>query len=119
MKRVKELAKENSKLTWKHFTANKQAKTKVSRRLPQRMKTEKYSNNPLTNLYIRLVKKRSSSRVLPVLKKVIYKTNHLISKLYNKLGKKRTTSREQTVSEVETQMIDDRFRDKPMQYLVV
>ena len=30
MKRVKELAKENSKLTWKHFTANKQAKTKVS-----------------------------------------------------------------------------------------
>jgi hypothetical protein len=113
MKRVKELAKENSKLTWKHFTANKQAKTKVSRRLPQQMKTEKYSNNPLTNLYIRLVKKRSSSRVLPVLK-VIYKTNHLISKLYNKLGKKRTTSREQTVSEVETQMIDDRFRDKPV-----
>ena len=95
MKGVKELAKENSKPIWKHFTANKPANTKVSRRLPcpHRMKTKKYSNNPLTNVHIRLKKKRSSSRVLPVMK-VRYKTNHLVSKLYNKLGKTRSTSRE-------------------------
>jgi hypothetical protein len=96
MKRVKELAKENSKPIWKHFMANKPAKIKVSRRLPQQKKTRKFSSNPLTNMYTRLKKKRSSSRVLPVMK-VKYKINHLISKMYNKLGKKRSTSREQTV----------------------
>jgi hypothetical protein len=36
MKRVKELAKENSKPIWQHFTANKPAKTKVSRKTSQR-----------------------------------------------------------------------------------
>ena len=46
--------------------------------------------------------------------KVKYKINHLIAQLYNKLGKKRSTSREQTVLEVETQQIDDRFGDEPM-----
>jgi hypothetical protein len=61
MKRVKELAKENSKPIWKHFTANKPAKTTVSRNLTQQVKTKKYSNNPLTNVYLRLKKKRSSS----------------------------------------------------------
>ena len=40
--------------------------------------------------------------------------NHMISKLYTKLGKKQSTSREQTVLEVETQMIDDRYGDTPM-----
>ena len=113
MKRVKELAKENSRLIWKHFTANKPAKTKVSRKLPKQMKTKKYSNNPLTNVYIRLKKKRSSSRVLPV-RKIKYKINDLISKVYTKLGKKRSTSREQTVMDVETQMINDRYGNEPM-----
>ena len=47
MKRVKELAKENSKPLWKHSTANKPAKTTVSRKLPQQVKTKKYSNKPL------------------------------------------------------------------------
>ena len=61
MKRVKELAKENSKPIWKYFTANKPAKTTVSRNLTQQVKTKKYSNNPLTNVYLRLKKKRSSS----------------------------------------------------------
>jgi hypothetical protein len=36
MKRVKELARENSKPLWKHFTANKPAKTKVSRKITTR-----------------------------------------------------------------------------------
>ena len=47
MKRVKELAKENSKPLWKHFTANKQAKTTVSRKLPKQVQTKRYSNKPL------------------------------------------------------------------------
>ena len=51
--------------------------------------------------------------VLPAMKAKC-KSNHLISKLYKKLGKKGSTSREQTVLEVETQMIDDSFGDKPM-----
>ena len=113
MKIVKELAKENSKPIWKHFTATKPAKTIVSRKIPQHMKTKKYSNNPLTNVYTRLQKKRSSSRVLPVITKVKHKINHLVSKLYNKLGKKRSTSRETTAVEIETQTIDDRFGDEP------
>ena len=114
MIKVKELAKENSKPIWKHFTANKPAKTTVSRKIPQKAKSKKYSSNPLTNVYIRSKKERSSSKVLPVIMKVKHKVNHLISKLYNKLGKKRSTSREQTVLEVETQKIDDRFGDEPM-----
>ncbi|OEU11448.1 hypothetical protein FRACYDRAFT_245187 [Fragilariopsis cylindrus CCMP1102] len=115
MKRVKELAQDNSKPIWQHFTANKPAKTKVSRkRKPSKqLKPKKYSNNPLTNVYTRLKKKRSSSRVLPVIKKIKHKVNHLISSLYNKLGKKRSTSREQTALEVGKQIIDDRFGDEP------
>ena len=68
-------------------------------------------------MYTRLKKKRSSSRVLPVIKKIKHKcnkVNHLITKMYNKLGKKRSTSREQTVMDVEKQMIDDRYGDEPM-----
>ena len=112
MKRVKELAQEKSKPIWQHFTANKPAKTTVSRKIAKQVKTKKYSNNPLTKVYTRLKKKRSTSRVLPV-KKIKYKINDLISKAYTKLGKKRSTSREQTVLEVATQMIDDRFGDEP------
>ena len=112
MKRVKELAKENTKPIWKHFTANRPAKTTVSRKQTQQIKPKKYSNNPLTNVYTRLKKKRSSSRVLPVVK-AKYKINHLISRLYNTLGKKRSTSRETTVIDTEEQIIDDRFGDEP------
>ena len=49
MKQVKELAKENSKPIWKHFTASKQVKTKESRKLTTRKQTKKI---PLTtNVY--------------------------------------------------------------------
>jgi hypothetical protein len=111
MIRVKELAKENSKPIWKHFTANRPAKTAVSRKTT-RTATRKMSNNPLTNVFNRLRKKRSSSRVSPVLK-AKYKMNSLMSTLYEKLGKKRLTSRATTVLEVETQTIADRFGDGP------
>jgi hypothetical protein len=115
MNRVKEVAQANSKPIWQHFTANKPAKTKVSRKAmtQKEAKVKKMSNNPLTNVYTRLQKKSSSSRVIPVLKGK-YKMNGLISKMYTKLGKKRSTSRAKTILEVEIQTIDDRFGDKPM-----
>ncbi|OEU19894.1 hypothetical protein FRACYDRAFT_235957 [Fragilariopsis cylindrus CCMP1102] len=113
MKRVKELAQDNRKPIWQHFTKNKPAKTKVSRKTTKQSKPKKYSNNPLTNVYTRLKKKRSSSRVLPVIKKIKHTVNHLISTLYNTLGKKRSTSREQTALEVGKQVIDDRYGDEP------
>ena len=114
MIRVKELAKDNSKPIWKHFTANKPAKTTVSRKTSTRTTTKKMSNNPLTNMFTRLQKKQSSSRVSPVLK-ARYKMNSLMSTLYAKLGEKRSTSRAKTILEVlEKQTIEDRFGDKPM-----
>jgi hypothetical protein len=88
---------------------------KVSRKMNARnqAKEKKMSDNPLTNVYIRLKKKRSSSRVTPI-KKTTYRKNTLITKSYTKLGIKRSTSREKTILEVELQKIDDRFGDEPM-----
>jgi hypothetical protein len=67
MKRVRELAQADSKPIWQHFTANKPAKTRVSRKLSTRKhaRAVRMMNNPLTkNVYIRMHKKRSSSRVI-------------------------------------------------------
>jgi hypothetical protein len=115
MKRVKELAQANSKPIWKHFTANKPAKTRVSRKLSTRKHVRKtrMTNNPLTNVYIRTHKKRSSSRVIKATARR-YKKIDLISQMYKKLGEKRSTSRDKTVLDVEEQTIDDRFGDVPM-----
>jgi hypothetical protein len=114
MRRVKELAKENSKPIWQHFTANKPAKKKVSRRLnkKQHTKPKKMSDNPLTNVYIRMQKKRSSSRAT-VTTKLRYKKTPQITKMYKKLGKSRSNSRDKSVLEVEQQIITYRFGDVP------
>jgi hypothetical protein len=114
MKRVKELAQANSKPIWQHFTANKPAKTRVSRKLSTRKHTRtlRMSNNPLTNVYIRMHKKRSSSRVIKA-KTRRYKKINLISQMYKKLGKKWSTSRDKAIQEVEEQVIEDRFGDVP------
>jgi hypothetical protein len=114
MKRVKELAKDNSKPIWQHFTANKPAKTKVSRKISKRKhkQPKRMSDNPLTNVYSRMQKKRSSSRARGT-KTVKYKKTPLITKMYTKLGKSRSTSRDRTVMEVEQQVIADRFGDVP------
>jgi hypothetical protein len=114
MKRVKELAKDNSKPIWQHFTANKPAKTKVSRKISKRKykQPKRMSDNPLTNVYSRMQKKRSSSRARAT-KTVTYKKTTLITKMYTKLGKSRSTSRDRTVLEVEQQVIADRFGDVP------
>jgi (p)ppGpp synthase/HD superfamily hydrolase len=112
MKRVKELARENSKPIWKHFTANKPAKTKVSRKTTTRKQaqTKKMSDNPLTNVFDRLQKTRSSSRVIKATARR-YKKTDLISQMYKKLGKNRSTSRDKAIIEVEEQAIEDRFGD--------
>jgi len=114
MKRVKELAKDNSKPIWQHFTARKPAKTKVSRRITKKKHTKpkKMSDNPLTNVYIRMQKKRSSSRARAN-KTVTYKKTPLITEKYTKLGKSRSTSRETSVLGSEKQIIADRFGDAP------
>ena len=114
MERVKELATENSKPIWQHFTANKPAKTTVSRRITKKNhnKTKKMSNNPLTNVYSRMQKKRSSSRVTAT-KTVRYTKTPQITQMYVKLGNNRSTSRDKTAKEVKDQTIEDRFGDVP------
>jgi hypothetical protein len=119
MKRVKELARENSKPIWKYFTANKPAKMKVSRKITTRKQAQekKMSNNPLTNVYNRLKKKRSSSRVT-IAKTRRYKKTDLMSQMYKKLGKQQSTSRDKEILEVEEQVveeqvIEDRIGDVP------
>jgi (p)ppGpp synthase/HD superfamily hydrolase len=111
---VRELAKENSKPIWQHFTANKPARMKVSRKITKRRQKEskKLSDNPLTNVYKRMQKKRSSSRAT-VTTKIRYKKTPQITKMYKKLGKSRSTSRANPVLIVEEQSIPDRFGDAP------
>jgi hypothetical protein len=114
MKRVKELAKENSKPIWQHFTANKPAKTTVSRRLnkTKHMKIKRMSDNPLTNVYSRMQKKRSSSRAT-MMKTVRYKKTPLITQMYMKRGESIPNSGDKSVMVVEKQKIADRFGDVP------
>ena len=72
-------------------------------------------NNPLTNVYTRLKKNRSTSRPLPA-KKRKYKKTNLISQMYQTMWKTRLASRDKATTEVEKHAIDDRFGDEPMQY---
>jgi hypothetical protein len=66
----------------------------------------------LTNIYIRMHKKRSSSRVIQATTRR-YKKTDLISQMYKKLGTNRSTSRDKAIQEVEEQVIEDRFGDVP------
>jgi hypothetical protein len=71
------------------------------------------SDSPLTNVYHRMQKNRSSNRAR-VTKEVRYKKTPLITKMmYKKLGKSRSTSRDKSVLVVEKQIIADRFGDVP------
>jgi (p)ppGpp synthase/HD superfamily hydrolase len=115
MKRVEELAQENSKPIWEHFTATKPAKTRISRKRLARkhIKKTRTSDNPLTNVFIRMQKKRSSSRVTKATTRR-YKKTDLISQIYTKLGKMRSTSKDPAPHEVGEQIIEDRLGDVPM-----
>ncbi|MGK3738719.1 MAG: hypothetical protein ACI90V_005566 [Bacillariaceae sp.] len=75
-------------------------------------KPKKMTDNPLTNVYRRMQKKRSSSRARAT-KKVTYKKTSLITKMYTKMGKSQSTSRDKSVQVVEKQIIADRFGDIP------
>ena len=114
MKRVKEMAKDRSLPIWRHFTADKPAKTKVSRRVSTRQHDlpKKMSNNPLTNVFKRTKTSRSTSKALPTIR-MITKKDNLITRMFTKLGKSRSTSRVQSISDIEQQCIVDRFGDSP------
>ena len=108
---VKELAKEHSKPIWKHFTANRPTKTKVSQEPTNRKHTRHkimYSN-PITNVFSKRNKNRSSSRLIKATI-VKYKRAQSITEIY---GTKRSNSRDQTLLDTETQRIDDRFGNGP------
>jgi hypothetical protein len=111
---VKELAKDNSKPIWQHFTANKPAKTKVSRKISKKKhkQLKKMSDNPLTNVYNRMQKKMSPSRPRAT-KKVRYTKTPLVTQMYVKLRNSRWTSLDKSTKEVEDQIIEDRFGDVP------
>jgi hypothetical protein len=100
MKRVKELAQANSKPILQHFTANKPAKTRVSRKHSTRKHTRTLQmlNNPLNNVYTRMHKKWSSSRVIKE-KTRRYRKINLISQMYKKLGKNQSTSRDKAIQD--------------------
>ena len=115
MKMVKLMAQSKSTPIWRHFTANKPAKTKVNRNVTTRKHAlpKRMTNNPLTNVFSRNKPKRSTSKAPTPTNKQKYKKNNTISRLFTTLGKKRSTSRVHTDQEAEGQIIDDRFGDVP------
>ena len=85
MKKVKEMAQTRSMPIWRHYTADKPAKTKVTRHvttrkhaLPRRM-----LNNPLTNVFSRTKTSRSTSKAPPIIQKKTKVNNILTNDVYN------------------------------------
>ena len=115
MKMVKLIAQSQSTPIWRHFTANKPAKTKVNRNVTKRKHAlpKRMFNNPLTNVFTRSKPKRSTSKAPTPSTKQKYKKDNTLSRMFTTLGKKRSTSRVHTEQEVEGQTIDDRFGDVP------
>jgi hypothetical protein len=115
MKKVKEMAHTRSKPIWRHFTADKPAKMKVTRRIPTRKHDlpKKMPNNPLTNVYKRTKISKSTSKARPI-SRTIPKANNILTKMSTTLGKRRSTIRVHPVLEVKEQYIDDRFGDAPV-----
>ena len=114
MKKVKEMAQKGSKPIWRHFTADKPAKTKVTRHIPTRKHAlpKRMYNNALTNIFVRTKTCRSTSKAPPTIGKKP-RANNTITRMFTTLGKRRSTSRVQPILEVEDQCIDDRFGDVP------
>jgi methionyl-tRNA formyltransferase len=96
------------------FYSKRTSKDKSIKKISTRkhIRKTRLTNNPLTNIYIRIHKKRSSSRVIKAMVRR-YKKADLISQIYKKLGKCRSTSRDKALLEVEEQVIEDRFGDVP------
>ena len=115
MKMVKEMAQKRSMLIWRHYTADRPAKTKVTRHvntrkhgLPKRM-----FNNPLTNVFSRTNTKWSTSQAPPAIQKKTKVVNNILTRMFTKLGEKRSTNRVQPVLDVLNQSIDARFGAVP------
>jgi hypothetical protein len=68
--------------------------------------------NPLTNVFSRIKKSKSTSKA-PIAIQKKHKANNILTKMFKTMGKKRSTSRVQPVLEVQHQSIDDRFGDMP------
>jgi hypothetical protein len=115
MKKVKEMAQSGSKPIWRHFTSDKPAKTKVTRKISTRKHDlpKRMMNNPLTNVLDRITPGRSTSKALPTVR-IIRRPNNIMTKFFTTLGKRRSTSRVHPVSVVEKQSIEDRFGDAPV-----
>jgi hypothetical protein len=114
MKRVKELTQTRSKPIWRHFTADKFSKTKVTRQVSNRKHDlpKRMMNNPLTNIFNRTKTSRSTSKVITAVRTKT-QPNNILTRIFKPLGKKRSTSRVKPVMDVEDQCIDDRFGDTP------
>jgi len=114
MKRVKDLARANSRPIWRHYSATEPVKTKVSRKASTRHHTlqKRMSNNPLTNVFDRICRKRSTSRVITTTKNT-HKRNNLMTSMFTNIGRRRSTSRIAPVREIDEQIIEDRYGDAP------
>jgi hypothetical protein len=100
---------------WRHFTADKLAKTNVTRKISTRKHDlpKRMSNNPLANVFDRTKTSRLTSKANPITRK-IWKKNNILTRMFTTLGKGQSTSRVQSVLEVEEQCIEDRFGDVPV-----
>jgi len=99
-----------TKPIWRHFTADKPARTKAWRRVPTRQHAlpKKMTNNPLTNVFKRTKTSKSTSKALPKTKPITEPDN-LITRMFTKMVKSRPTSRVQPILVVEQQCIMGRF----------
>ena len=115
MKKVREMAQSGRNPIWKHFTAEKPAKTKVTRKTSTRKHDhpKRMMNNPLTNVLDRIKPSKSTSKALPTVR-IARRPNNIMTNFFTALGKRRSTSRVHPVLVVEEQNIDDRFGDAPI-----
>ena len=112
MKKVKEKAQSQRKPIWRHFTAEKPAKTVVNRHQTNRahQRPKIYANNPLTNVFKLIQKSRSTSKATPM-KATITQQDNTLTAMFVNLGKRRSTSRVRSIHDVEEQRIPDRYGD--------
>jgi len=115
MKKVKELALSTGKPIWRHFTTNKPAKTKVTRKISTRKHDfpKRMMNNPLTNVLDRIKSSKSTSKAPPKVR-TNQKPDNIMTAFFTKLGNRRSTSRVRPVLDVEKQSIADRYGDAPI-----
>ena len=94
MKQDKEMAQTQTIPIWRHYTAERPAKTKTKRRIPTRKHVlpKRMLNNPLTNVFSRINRSKSTSKAPSTVQKK-YRANNILTRMFKTLGKKRSTSR--------------------------